>query len=341
MLSRLRGFRRAGLLVAALAVVVAIVLLVRGDLGESRRLLSESDWSRLPPAALLTALSYAAASAALVLLGPPMGVVAPARSMFRIAVLSIAVNNVISFGGVAGYTLRAALSRPHGVTAGRSLAVSLTHAYLNNLVMFVLLAGVLLRLGTDPELVASWRRTIAVAGALAAAFVVLSTATLFSSRVRRAVVGAIGRVALRLAPRHGPVVARGLEELDEALGQAGAAFRRRPLDMGLPVALLGLHWAAVASTFWACIHAFHEVGGWSVLSGFAVGTVAGFASLLPGGVGVQDGSQAAVLALRRVPLEAAVLGTLLFRLVYYVAPFLLTLPLYASTLRGQREQSAG
>jgi uncharacterized membrane protein YbhN (UPF0104 family) len=69
--------------------------------------------------------------------------------------------------------------------------------------------------------------------------------------------------------------------------------------------------------------------------------VAGFASLLPGGVGVQDGSQAAVLVLRRVPLEAAVLGTLLFRLVYYVAPFLLTLPLYVSTLGQRQDDDSG
>ena len=93
---------------------------------------------------------------------------------------------------------------------------------------------------------------------------------------------------------------------------------------------------AALGVLWLCLDAVGALVALGVLlGGFSIGVVAGFASLVPGGVGVQDGSLAAVLALQGVPIEDAILGAVLFRLVYYVAPSLVTLPVYASFRRGQ------
>ena len=103
-----------------------------------------------------------------------------------------------------------------------------------------------------------------------------------------------------------------------------------------PLVFLGVHWCAMVGVFWCCLSAFApSVDAAVVVGGFSLSVVAGFASLLPGGLGVQDGSLTAVLALQGVPVEDAVLGALLFRFVYYVTPFLVTLPVYASFLRGR------
>ena len=63
------------------------------------------------------------------------------------------------------------------------------------------------------------------------------------------------------------------------------------------------------------------------------GVNAGAASLLPGGAGVQDGSTVGMFVVFGVPLESAVLATVLFRVVYYLIPFGLSLPLYYQLLR--------
>ena len=321
---------------ALLGVLVALVgaILVAVDLPEFARLLRRADWARLLPALVLTAVSYTCASAALVALFGPMGVSVPRGPMMRIALLSIAVNNVVSFGGVAGYSLRAALSRPHGVATGRSLAISLTHAYLNNLFMFVLLAvGVLVLLG-DPTTDGAWRQTLTGIVVLVVAFLVLSTAALFSRVARRVILRGIARLAGALPERWRPPLMVALDELDQALGRAAVALGRSPRAMVWPLVFLGIHWCAMVGAFWCCLRAFAApVDAAVVVGGFSLSVVAGFASLLPGGLGVQDASLTAVLTLQGVPVEDAVLGALLFRFVYYVTPFLVTLPVYASFLR--------
>lgn len=319
---------------AVVLVVLAGVFVGVADLREAGRLLDRTDWSWLLPALLLTAVSYVGTSAALVALCGPMGVEAPRGPMLRIAVISVAVNNLISFGGVAGYSLRAALSRPHGVATGHSLAMSLTHAYLNNLFMFLLLAAGLFLLVGGPAMDPAWQRTLEAGGVLAVAFVFVSTAALFSGAVRRAILALVVRLASRLPVRWRTSLATASDELDEALARAARALRRAPRAMLWPVAFLGLHWCAMVGAFWCCLSAFTGVVEVDVLvGGFSVGAVAGFASLLPGGIGVQDASLAAVLTLQGVSVEAAVLAVLLFRLVYYLTPFVATLPLYALALR--------
>ena len=57
--------------------------------------------------------------------------------------------------------------------------------------------------------------------------------------------------------------------------------------------------------------------------------------MVPGGLGVQEGSMAGVYHLLGVPLEQAVLVSLLFRLVYYVIPFGVSLAFYWYVLQGR------
>lgn len=327
--------RSRALLLAGVLVVLAGAFVVAADMREVARLLDRTDWSRVPPAFLLTAVSYASISAALVALCGPMGVAAPRGPMMRIAFVSFTVNQLISFGGVAGYSLRAVLSKRYGVATGDTLAISLVHSYLNNLAMFVLLAVGILHLVRDPATDEAWRRTLQVGGALVLVFFMISSSALFSARLRAMLVRAGVGLARRLLPGRWVVpVALALHDLDAALGRAANALRRDPKAAWWPCVFLVLDWAAVLGVLWFCLDAVGEpVTSGVLIGGLSIGVVAGFASLIPGGMGVQDGSLAAVLALQGVPLQDAVLGTLLFRLVYYVAPFLATLPVYASFLR--------
>lgn len=320
-------------LVGAIAVAgtAALISSVRG-LGE---LLGQTDWTRVVPALLLTGLSYVCISAGLVSLGRAVGVSAPRWPMMRIAFISVAVNQLISFGGVAGYSLRAILSKRYGVTTGDALAMSLVHSYLNNLAMFFLLGLGLLQLVRDPATDEVWRRTLEAGGMLVAAFFAISTAAIFSGRLRGALVRGSARLATKLLPaRWSAPIEFSLRDLDTALGRTATALRRDPAAAWWPCVFLILDWLAAFAVLWFCLDAVGEPVGLGVLlGGFSIGVVAGFASLVPGGLGVQDGSLAAVLALQGVPIDHAILGTLLFRFVYYVVPFLTTLPVYASFLR--------
>lgn len=322
-------------LVAVLTVAggLAAATNVRGLGG----LLGRTDWWRVVPALLLTAISYACISAGLVALGRAVGVVAPRWPMMRIAFVSVAVNQLISFGGVAGYSLRAVLSRRYGVATGDTLAMSLVHSYLNNLAMFLLLAAGIFHLVGDPSTDEAWRRTLQVGGVFVVVFFAVSSAAMFSVRLRAILVrGSVGFVRLLFPDRWAVSVTRAFHDLDAALGRTANVLRRDPRAAWWPCFFLVLDWVAALGVLWFCLDAVGEPVALGVLvGGFSVGVVAGFASLMPGGLGVQDGSLAAVLAVQGVPLEVAVLGTLLFRLVYYVVPFLATLPVYVSFVRSR------
>lgn len=330
---------------SALMVVVvgtaglAAAMKVRG-VGE---LLGQTDWDRVIPALAFTALSYLWLSAGLVALGRAVGVRAPRWPMMRIAFVSITVNHLVSFGGVAGYSLRATLSKRYGIATGDTLAMSLVHSYLNNLAMFVLLAAGIFYLVGDPATDETWRRALEGGGALVVLFLLISSMAMFSARLRTRLVHASVEMAGHLLPaRWVESMAVGLSDLDSALGRVSTALRDDPWAAWWPCVFLTLDWLSVLVVLWWCMDAVGEpVALGMLVAALSVGVVAGFASLVPGGLGVQDGSLAAVLALQGVPLEVAVLGTLLFRIVYYVVPFLATLPVYASFLRRRAAAESG
>ena len=78
-----------------------------------------------------------------------------------------------------------------------------------------------------------------------------------------------------------------------------------------------------------------------VVTGFAVGVAAGVMSMVPGGLGVQEGSMAGAYHLLGVPLEQGVLVSFLFRLVYYMVPFGVSLLFYRNVLRERVKLGAG
>src|SRR5262249_43172656 len=61
-----------------------------------------------------------------------------------------------------------------------------------------------------------------------------------------------------------------------------------------------------------------------VIVGFAVGIVLSFASLIPGGLGVMEGSMSAVFSSMGVPFETGLAAVLLFRAAYYLLPLLIS-----------------
>ena len=110
----------------------------------------------------------------------------------------------------------------------------------------------------------------------------------------------------------------------------------------VPVVLTVLDWVAVLFAFWLCLEAVGlSVGPRVLIAGFAIGMNVGVVSLVPGGLGVQEGSQAAVLALFGIPFGPALLASVLFRFVYFLVPFIVSLPLYYVILRPAVTEAGG
>ena len=93
---------------------------------------------------------------------------------------------------------------------------------------------------------------------------------------------------------------------------------------GVPVGLLGVHdvRGVLADKKWPL-----AIGG--VLVTIAgIGTAAAVASMVPGGLGVQEGTMTGVFTLLGVDVDHAVALAVMFRFLYFFVPFAMSLVFY-------------
>jgi uncharacterized protein (TIRG00374 family) len=136
-----------------------------------------------------------------------------------------------------------------------------------------------------------------------------------------------------------------MERFEATMALGIQAIREDPVSILIIAGLIAIDWAFSAASLWFCFRAFDvtlSVG--QLVSGFVIGTVAGVASLFPGGMGIQEASMTGVFSLLGIPLEKAVVGSILYRVVYSIVPYLISLGFYRLALRqegkGQIAQEA-
>ncbi|WP_295448647.1 bifunctional lysylphosphatidylglycerol flippase/synthetase MprF [uncultured Thiodictyon sp.] len=99
------------------------------------------------------------------------------------------------------------------------------------------------------------------------------------------------------------------------------------------VAISVLDWLLAILVAWCCLTACgaHLTPG-PFLAAFTFAATLGVLSLIPGGLGVFDAALLVMLTRLRVPIETAAAGLLIFRLVYYLVPWLIGLTLRTGLL---------
>ena len=93
-----------------------------------------------------------------------------------------------------------------------------------------------------------------------------------------------------------------------------------------PLLFIALDWFLMLATLYAAFYCVAEpVPMHIVVIGFSTGVFLSIINLVPGGLGIMEGSMAAVFASFGVPLESAIIATIIFRVSYYVLPLTLTM----------------
>ena len=322
-----RRIAAAAVAVLALAGVLLIVL----DWQEVRDVLSRADWRWMPLALGITVVSYLCLSYSFASINRIFRIRLDWRSLLGVGFVSSAM--IAAAGGLAGNALRLLLLTRRGLATGDVLAPSLFHSYLESLVFFGLipvgLGFLLLTHPLSPD-AALWLSV--GTGILGLAFA--ATAVVFFYPPARSLAVWVVRAAWRLAFRRdiGPSVV----DFEATLTRGLANLRGRPVVLGYPAALVLADRIVRVVLVWVCFQALGNDAGLGVIAtGFAVGVAAGVMSMIPGGLGVQEGSMAGTYHLLGVPLEEAVLASVLFRAVYHMAPLAVSLPFYRSLLRNK------
>ena len=98
--------------------------------------------------------------------------------------------------------------------------------------------------------------------------------------------------------------------------------------------MIGVEAGLTLLSLWLCFESVGQAPDLGVLlAGYGIGLAIGMVSLVPGGLGVQEGSMAGVYTFLGIPLSEAVAVATLFRAVHFFVPFLLSLLLYREMIR--------
>jgi uncharacterized protein (TIRG00374 family) len=311
-------------LVVAIALLGAIFIAV--DWSEIQGALKQARWVPIPYALMATAISYFCISYSFARISHLLGISMRAGDLTAVGFVSTVLNHLVSSGGAAGNSIRLAVMGRHGVSLREVVAVSILHFYLTSLAMMGMLPVglVYFLLHADVSL------TAAVILIVVSILILLASAVaagmLFWGRMRKVVLQALTGGAHRLLHRD---VGESLERVDTTVAVAIEAIRKRPVSIIVIMGLIGTDWIFSAAALW---FSFRALGvtllPGQLVSGFVIGTVAGVASMIPGGLGVQEGSMAGVFHLLGVALESALLASVLYRVVYFMVPYAVSLGFY-------------
>jgi glycosyltransferase 2 family protein len=323
--------RNATLQVAVLVVLFGVlVAAVAADWANARRVLRAADWRLLAPALAMTALSYLCASAAYAQAVRVFGVAGRTTRRLLAGFVSMAVNNLITLGG-AGYAVGAILLRDRDTGLRDIAAASAFNSYLYFAVGTTCLPLSLLYVIVGRHLPQRAEAGLVLVVTLGCMLAVLVNFAVFLPRFRSGLLRFLGRAFRRLARLD---VESRLSAFDGSLTRGLASLRARPVRLvGLLAAIIG-DWLFCTAAVWFCFAALGiRLHAGVLLSGFFIGIAAGALSMLPGGMGVQDGSMAGVYALLGVPFGPALLAAVLFRVTYYLIPFAFGLAVYGRLIR--------
>ncbi len=257
--------------------------------------------------------------------------------MWRITLVANTANYLLATGGLSGFALRMYLFARRGIPAGSAVIISLVQTLLTNLALlpFVVAGFALLLLSHS-----IMGRDLVVAGGMLASFctlVLVACIVVLRRRWREtallACVQAADRVLQRVAPQHRPSHLQ-LMRFQHHLNVGIDFLIGRPREMWVPTLYIVLDWVFTLLILYTSFVAIgYPIAMSHVIAGFAIGMFCSILSLIPAGLGILEGSMAAVFASLAVPLEQAVVAVLIFRVAYYVIPLFVSIVLVRPTLR--------
>jgi hypothetical protein len=331
------GRRRWVAWLAVLGAALLIFLVTRADLDQLIRTARGVAPTLLLLPVLATLGSYLTMAWSYQGIARAAGYTLPFAEMCRITLVANTANYLLSTGGLSGFALRMYLFAHRGIPAGSAALISLVQTLLTNLVLLIFVAWGFVLLLFSHNLVG---RDLIAAGMLLSGFsfvVLAACVALLRRKWRRGLLYAathlVDRLLERLAPHRKPRRSK-LIRFQHKLNIGLDFLMQRPHDMLAPTFYIVLDWIFTLLVLYSAFVAIGSPIAMShVIAGFAIGMFFSIASLVPAGLGIMEGSMAAVFVTLGVQFEQAVVAVLIFRAAYYGLPILASLMIAPRLLR--------
>ena len=254
-----------------------------------------------------------------------------AGAAIGIALVSTTVNYAVSSLGASGFALRAHLLSRRRVPFGTCVTASIVITVLLYFVLaIIILQGSILMLfnsSTTPvQLIKNFGLIVVMC-----AICVMITAFLFNNEWRyKAVRNTFRLINKVLFHVFKALIPKGryddfMDQLDEGI----ALIHQKKKKMTRTIIYVCADWLF---TILVLFFAFRAVGvhitAGVLVAGFAVGMVTTLIPVLPGGLGAMELAMTAVYAQMGIEWDAALMATLIYRVVYYVIPGIVSIFIY-------------
>jgi len=247
------------------------------------------------------------------------GIKIPFLKLYPVAVFTIIVNNLMAFGGAAGFTLRIFMLKKYQIQAKRVLASSFFHMYLYTIGITAFIPFSLMYIFSGFTLPQKQHETLFFAAVGSSAIFIIVTLIMFVKPFRRGVLFFIGKIIKKFL---GKDIKNSLENFDFVVSEGIKAAANNLLFMPLLFIITIADYSSSSLAFYYCFKSLGvKIGHLDVFSGLVLASSAGILSMIPGGIGIQETSGAEVFKIMGVPFETAFLSSLLFRVFFFIAPF--------------------
>jgi len=293
---------------------------------------------------LFSFLSYAAMARSYQGIADLAGKHLPFLVWLRITFVSNTVNYVVTTAGLSGFAVRMYLLSQYGVESGRAVLISLVQTFLTNVTLLIFILAGFVSLLARQQLTGTPLVIASACLVIFAAFLVYGIVLLLHRRLRRLTLFWLGstthRLLRRFAPARTPQLVR-FWRFQHRLDTGIEFLLSRPVGMLGPTAWITFDWVLTCGVLWAAFRAVsHPLSPGLVMVGFGVGLFFSLVSFVPGGLGIMEGSMAAVFVSLGVPFEKAIVAILIFRVSYHLIPLIVSVFLFHGVFRAAQRAIA-
>ena len=322
------------LMVLGLAALVA--LFAMSDARELWRAARELDIRLLALPVLCSLLSYLAMARSYQDIARAAGYSVPFWDMLKVTLVANTANYLITTGGLSGFAVRMYFFLRMNVPSGRAVTISLVQTFITNLILLLFVLAGFFYLLRSHELQGFTLVTTATLSGVFTLATVVAVFLLIHHEVRRRTLFVLAELAHwvlhRIAPRFKPRRVR-IWRFQRNLDRGIRFLLERKRHMIAPILWIAVDWVATLCILYTSFLAVgYTIPASFVVVGFAVGIVLSLVSFIPGGLGIMEGSMAAVFVGLGVSFEVAVIAVLIFRVAYYVLPLVISLFFFRSML---------
>jgi uncharacterized protein (TIRG00374 family) len=317
-----------GLMILLGAIIIFL------DRDQVRQLAGKAEWGYLGVALGFIAAAYLFESLSLLVILRVFGVGLDKYYLLRLGLVSAVLSNLIALP--ASLALRLLVLGRRGVSQSQNLSSSLLLSYFKNLVFYSLIPLSLIYVIMTYPLVFGGVAAMVFIIMILVATIIVATVIVFNPLVRVWVLNLLGRLWHFLTRRD---ITKSLNKFSDAVTCGLAEFKQKPkLALYLAMVVVGDVAAMIAGLFFCFKALAIPVHLGVLITGFNFGITLTVISFIPGDLGVQEASIAGILAIFGVPFSQSVLAAILFRVLYYFIPFVVSLGFYWSLLKETREK---